>query len=142
MSAITAIYYRDGRPIDRLVPDEMLAILAHRGSDRFAVWCGESVALGHRMSWTTPESLTETLPLSDELTGLVVTADARIDNRDELLDVLSLKGRPAEIADSQLILAAYKKWGERCPEKLVGDFAFAIWDRQNQSVFCARDQMG
>ena len=142
MSAITAIYYRDGRPIDRSVPDQMLAILAHRGSDRFAAWCGENVALGHRMSWTTPESLTETLPLSDELTGLVVTADARIDNRDELLDVLSVKGRPGEVADSQLVLAAYKKWGERCPEKLVGDFAFAIWDRKNQTVFCARDQLG
>jgi asparagine synthase (glutamine-hydrolysing) len=142
MSAITAIYHRDGRPVDRLVSDQMLAILAHRGSDTFATWCGGNVALGHGMFWTTPESLTETLPLSDEPTGFVVTADARIDNRDEVLDVLSLKGRPTEIADSQLILAAYKKWGENCPEKLVGDFAFAIWDRQKQTVFCARDQLG
>src|SRR6185436_17233885 len=53
-----------------------------------------------------------------------------------------LHGRRAEVADSQLLLAAYEKWGERCPEKLIGDFAFAIWDRQNQSVFCARDPLG
>jgi asparagine synthase (glutamine-hydrolysing) len=142
MSAITAIYYRDGRPMHPTVSDQMVATLAHRGSDRAATWCEDNIALGHTMCWTTPESIQERLPLVDELRGLVVTADARIDNRDELLDVLSLNGRPAEIADSELILAAYEKWGEACPEKLVGDFAFAIWDRRRQILFCARDTMG
>lgn len=142
MSAITAIYYLNGRSIVPALSDQMLSILAHRGSDGAASWSGDSIALGHRMSWTTSESVLETLPLVDESKDFVITADARIDNRDELFDSLSLNGRRAEVGDSRLILAAYKKWGESCPEKLVGDFAFAIWDRRKQNVFCARDQIG
>ncbi|RMF00571.1 MAG: lasso peptide isopeptide bond-forming cyclase, partial [Chloroflexi bacterium] len=41
-----------------------------------------------------------------------------------------------------LILAAYQRWGEACPEHLIGDFAFAIWDANRQSLFCARDIVG
>ena len=44
--------------------------------------------------------------------------------------------------DSYFILKAYQKWGEKCPEELLGDFAFAIWDRDNKKLFCARDHMG
>ena len=50
-----------------------------------AVWCDGPIALGHQMLWTTPESLHEKLPFHDEKTGLVITADARIDNRKELI---------------------------------------------------------
>jgi len=78
--------------------------------------------------------------------NLVLTADACIDNRDELIVTIVTLGLadrpPAEIADSQLILAAYEKWGEYCPEKLLGDFAFAIWDERKQVLFCARDHFG
>ena len=38
-----------------------------------------------------------------------------------------------------IIAAAYEKWGERCPEKLLGDFAFSIWDGRKNMLFCARD---
>ncbi len=75
--------------------------------------------------------------------NLVITADARIDNREQLIGALGLDGRPhEEIADSELILAAYEKWGEDCPKKLLGDFAFALWDRRKRLLFCARDHMG
>jgi asparagine synthase (glutamine-hydrolysing) len=47
-----------------------------------------------------------------------------------------------KITDSQLILAAYEKWGETCAKHLLGDFAFAIWDRRQQLLFCARDHFG
>ena len=40
------------------------------------------------------------------------------------------------------ILKAYEKWGEKCPENLLGDFAFAIWDKNKEQLFCARDHMG
>jgi asparagine synthase (glutamine-hydrolysing) len=95
------------------------------------------------MLWTTPESLREELPLVDKTGDLVITADARIDNRKELIDALGLSLRPSEqISDSELILGAYQKWGEDSPEKLLGDFAFAIWDRRKQLLFCARDHVG
>jgi asparagine synthase (glutamine-hydrolysing) len=95
------------------------------------------------MLWTTPESLQEQLPLMSDDRGLILTSDARLDNRDELIARLDFKGRRSEqITDSALILAAYERWGESCPEKLLGDFAFAIWDRRRQALYCARDQFG
>jgi asparagine synthase (glutamine-hydrolysing) len=121
----------------------MVDILAHRGPDGAGAWSEESVGLGHRMLHTTPESLNEKLSLVDDRRGLVLTADARLDNRDELITALGFGGRPCEeLTDSELILGAYKRWGERCPERLLGDFAFAIWDRRRQELFCARDHIG
>ncbi|HEY9605863.1 MAG TPA: lasso peptide isopeptide bond-forming cyclase [Allocoleopsis sp.] len=143
MSAIAGIYYLDGQPVDRADLGRMVDTLAHRGPDDAAIWSEGCVGLGHRMLWTTPESLLEKLPLVDRRSDLVITADARIDNRDELIAKLSFCDRPAEkITDSQLILAAYEQWGKRCPEYLLGDFAFAIWDARQQQLFCARDHMG
>ena len=143
MSAIFGIYYLEGRPVDRTDLERMLESLAHRGSDGADLWSEGPVGLGHRMLWTTPESVHEKLPLLNHTGDVVLTADARIDNRDELLAVLGLTAcPPAQVADSQLILAAYEKWGEHCPEKLLGDFAFALWDGRKQILFCARDTSG
>ena len=74
--------------------------------------------------------------------GCAITADARIDYRDELITTLGLERSPAEIGDAELILSAYLRWGDRCPERLLGDFAFAIWDPRNHCLFCARDPFG
>jgi asparagine synthase (glutamine-hydrolysing) len=143
MSAIAGIFYLDGQPVDRSDLGRMVDTLAHRGPDGSAIWSEGFVGLGHGMLWTTPESLLEKLPLVDRTSNLVITADARIDNRDELIAKLQFGDRPAEkITDSQLILAAYEQWGKRCPEYLLGDFAFAIWDARQQQLFCARDHMG
>jgi len=141
MSAITGIFYRDGRKVD---PDQMKKMndrLSHRGKDGSAIWCQGSVGLGHQMLWTTPESLHEKLPFHDEKAGLVITADARIDNRKELSQELSIEDKE-DVSDSYFILKSYEKWGEKCPEYLLGDFAFAIWDENEEKLFCARDHMG
>jgi len=143
MSGIAGLFYLDGRPVEQTEIEQMTNILAHRGPDNAGIWRKGSVGLGHRMLHTTPESLHEKLPLTNISGDLVITADARIDNRDELIPLLGFDDRPAEdVADSQLILAAYEKWGEACPEKLIGDFAFVIWDGRQQQLFCARDHLG
>lgn len=143
MSAIVGIYNRDQRPVSQSSIDEMLARMAHRGIDGRSRWCEDHVGLGQAMLRTTPESLTERLPLVDQAANLVITADARIDNREELLcELYDLSGSATNISDSELILAGYKKWGHECPSRFVGDFAFAIWDRNNQEIFCARDHFG
>lgn len=143
MSGIFGIFFFDNRPVDPTNLGRMADRLVHRGPDGADVWYHGSVGLGHRRLYTTPESLHETLPLTGQAGQLVLTADARIDNRSELIPLLGLNDRPAgEITDSDLILAAYQKWGEACLNKLVGDFAFAIWDERQQQLFCARDPMG
>ena len=141
MSAITGIFYRDGRSVDPELIKKMNNKLSHRGPDGSSTWCEGSVAFGHQMLFTTTESLHEKLPFEDEKSGLVITADARIDNRKELSELLELEDTE-EVSDSLFIIKAYEKWGEDCPDKLLGDFAFAIWDKNNEKLFCARDHMG
>jgi len=143
MSGIAGIYFLDGRPVERTDVQRMMDGMAHRGPDGSGVWCDGSVGLGHQMLWTTPESLHEKLPNTNETGDLAITADARIDNRDELIPLLNFNGRPRErIPDSEVILAAYEKWGEQCPAKLLGDFSFVIWDNRKRKLFCARDPIG
>lgn len=143
MSAIAGVYYLDDRPVDCTDLGRMVDTLAHRGSDDSAIWSEGCVGLGHRMLWTTPESLLEKLSLVNQTGNLVITANARIDNRDELIAKLSFCDRPVEkITDSQIILAAYQQWGESCLKHLLGDFAFAIWDGCQHWLFCARGHMG
>ena len=89
---------------------------------------------------TTPESLHENLPFEDKESRLVITADSRIDNRQALTKQLGIGSDLAvDLPDSQIILQAYLKWGTECPKYLLGDFSFAIWDSQNQRLFCAVD---
>ena len=143
MSGIAGIFYRDGRPVQRPVLARVVEVIAHRGPNGSGLWCQGPVGLGHCMLWTTPESLQEAMPLIARGGELIITADARIDNRDELIRQLRLDEQPAAgIGDGELILAAYEKWGEHCPEHLLGAFAFAIWDKRRQQLFCARDQFG
>jgi asparagine synthase (glutamine-hydrolysing) len=95
------------------------------------------------MMHTTPESLHEPLPWQHPHLDLTITADARIDNREELFATLALPHDcRAGMPDSQLILYAYEKWGQNCPRHLLGDFAFAIWDGRTRTLFCARDPLG
>jgi asparagine synthase (glutamine-hydrolysing) len=98
--------------------------------------------LGQRRLHTTPESLYEQQPLVRAQGSRILVADSRLDNRDELAEALGIA--PAERAtlpDSALLLAAYEKWGDRCPEHLLGDFAFALWDQTTCTLLCARDHL-
>ena len=143
MSGIGGILNRSGKPIDPEIPVRMANTITHRGPDRTNVWREGKCALFHCMLQTTEESVHESLPYKDPLTGNVITADARIDNRAELANKLGLSPSESQkMADSAYILAAYNRWGEDCAEKLIGDFAFAIWDEKKKQFFCARDHMG
>ncbi len=140
MSGIAGIIYSDGRDVEQEVLERMVCSMSHRGPDGSVVWRQGAAGLGHCMLRTTPESLQERLPLSNGL--YAITSDARIDNREELLRRLRLPGSPGAIPDSALILAAYERWGEGCVDRLLGDFAFAIWDAARRKLFCARDHCG
>ncbi len=143
MSGILGLIYQDGRPVYDGQLRAMSDAIAHRGPDNSGLWCEGSAGFGHRMLWTTPESLCEKLPLWDEACQLAITADVRLDNRAELIAQLGLQRYPADsLADSQILLAAYRHWREACLDHLLGDFAFAIWDNNCRTLFCARDHFG
>lgn len=138
MSAIAGLVRLDGRPVDPAEPTAMRARLAHRGPDGGGDWHSGPAGLAHCLLRVTPESLTEQQPYAEH--GRTITADARLDNRAELCAAL---GRPDDgQSDAAIILAAYARWGEACVERLLGDFAFAIWDSAERTLFCARDILG
>jgi asparagine synthase (glutamine-hydrolysing) len=123
MSAIFGVFYPDGKPVTRVELDAMSESLSHRGTDDATSWSDGPIGLGHRMRWTTPESRGERLPKSYREGRFVISADARIDNSNELLDQLG-SGHLADhesITDTDIIVSSYEKWGERCIEKFLGD---------------------
>jgi asparagine synthase (glutamine-hydrolysing) len=143
MSGIAGIYHLDGRPVDPALLTRMTDIIAHRGPDGWGHWIDGPVGLGHRVLHTTPESLQEKQPLLGETGNLCLTLDGRVDNRDELGTALEARGAKLRTdTDAELVLRAYEVWGEECPKRIIGDFAFVIWDRRNQQLFCARDILG
>ena len=139
MSGIFGVLYRDGRAVDPADLHRISDRLRHRGPDGAGIWHRGSIGLGHRLLHTTPESLRETWPIVSTSDDIVLVADARIDNREELASMLGL---PLGVVDGELIIAAYQRWGREAPEKLIGDFAFGIWDAKRGTLFCARDPMG
>ena len=66
MSAITGLFYRDGRKLKPDIIEKMNDQVSHRGPDGSDVWDGENIGLGHQMLWTTTESIHENLPFHDE----------------------------------------------------------------------------
>ncbi len=145
MSGICGFLYHDDRPVPREPVHRMLDALTSWGDGPTEAWVAESgdppVGLGCRVMRVTPEDMFERQPLRSRDGQLVLVADARIDNRAELASALGL-GQSAELPDSAYILAAYEAWGDAAPERLLGDFAFALWDARRRSLICARDHMG
>ena len=143
MSGIAAVWRLDGAPLHQATLDRMIERLAPPAADAVGTWLDGPVGLGHRMLHATPESLQEKLPLAGDTGEVVVTADARLDNRVELMSALGLAHRVADgVSDGELVLRAWERWGEECPARLLGDFAFALWDARRRVLFCARDPAG
>jgi asparagine synthase (glutamine-hydrolysing) len=143
MSGIVGLLSPDGGPVDGGLLRRLTASLAYRGPDGQSVWQEGPVGLGHTLLATTPEAARERQPCSfDGRTW--VTADARVDGRGELIQALEAEGRGglAGATDAELILHAYAAWGDGCVQRLLGDFAFAVWDGPRRQLFCARDHFG
>jgi asparagine synthase (glutamine-hydrolysing) len=116
--------------------------LANRSVNGSRIWSDGPVGFVQCLFATTSDSDKSHQPLVYGSGRLVITADARIDNRRELAALLGLQGDEVEKPDEYFIVKAYEKWGRDCAGKLLGDFAFAIWDRERHRLFCARDSMG
>jgi len=143
MSGIAGYINFDGAPAATGTVERMTGAMSHRGPDGISHWVRGSVALGQCMLRTTPESLEEHQPLTNEDESLVLVMDGRVDNWEELRQ--ELLGRGAVLrsrADAELVLRAYETWGRECLSRIDGDFALVIWDVRRQEAFCARDRIG
>jgi asparagine synthase (glutamine-hydrolysing) len=146
MAGIAGIYCADGRPADLADLRRMAAAVEDRGPDGITYWNAGPVAFAYLQFCTTPESLAERQPLLSSAGDACLVWNGRLDNRKELLDALSAGGRRSadhtDRTDPGLVLAAYLQWGTECVERLVGDFALAVWDARLRRLWCARDYVG
>jgi asparagine synthase (glutamine-hydrolysing) len=143
MSAITGIINFNGDVVNIEQGDRLMEALQKYPSDYVDTWYSKQAFLGCHAQFITPESVYEILPYYDSERQLAITADAIIDNRNELFNLLQVDyGLRKNISDSELILLAYSKWGQEAPKYLTGDFAFMIWDERNRLLFGARDFSG
>lgn len=143
MSVFVSIVNLDGAPLDPALLTRLTDFVAYAGPDAQDTWMRGPVGLGHALLRTTFESQAERQPFSRDGRTWIV-ADARLDAREELLARFQAdsRARLRDAPDVEWILEAYEAWGEECVLRLVGDFAFVIWDARRQELFCARDHFG
>ena len=137
MSGISVLFHRDRRPVEPNALGEMLETMRHRGQDGLTGRLFDDVALGHASTVVLAEDEGVIQPIVSPRTDCAIVADVRLDNRDELLALLC--DCPPGVSDAEIILRAYERWGLDTPQRLLGDFAFAIWDPRQQRMVCARD---
>lgn len=144
MSAIVGIYCRDDNPAVAEQGETFMRVLSRfPAHDVQALRPDGGTFLGCHAQWITPESVGELNPLHDPERGLTVAADAILDNRDELCDLLGIDGgRRHAVTDTELLLAAYDAWGPGMADRLAGDFAFIIRDERRRQLYAARDFSG
>ena len=142
MCGIAGILDLAGRPVDAELPGRMVAAIAHRGPDAAGVYIDRHVGLGHaRLSIIDVTGGAQ--PMSIANGSLWITFNGEIFNYVELREELIQKGHQfATRSDTEVILHLYQEEGERCVERLNGQWAFAIWDAVHQKLFLSRDRLG
>ena len=143
MSAIAGLWRFD-RGADAVpVAERMSNSLSVFGPDGHGLWAApeRQLALIWRQFAVLPEDVYDRQPVRSPDGIHVLVADGRIDNIDELAGELDLSP-VRDLPDAAVIMAAYRKWAAACLDRLVGEFAFAVWNSRDRSLFLARDALG
>lgn len=143
MCGIAGIYHLSTpKPVDPLRVERMCDAIAHRGPDGFGVWTAPGIALGHRrLSIIDIAGSPQPMASSDGRAMLIFNGE--IYNFRELRSQLAAQGAQFHTdGDSEVILAAWQRWGRDCVQHLHGMFAFAIYDLADRTLFLARDRFG
>jgi len=143
MCGIAGIFQREAaRPVDPALVARMGDAMAHRGPDGAGVWSAPGVALGHRrLSIIDLAGSPQPMASTDGRAMLVFNGE--IYNYRELRAELAAQGAVFHTdGDSEVILAAWQRWGVDCLPRLSGMFAFAIYDQGQRCLFLARDRLG
>lgn len=143
MSALAGIWQFDHKPGASEKCSRQLAAQAIYGPHDKAKWDGGDVALGRCLFRILPEDVHDRQPLIGADGRFSLIADLRLDNREELTRELQIPDeRARRLCDAAVLLAAWERWQEASFDHLVGDYAFAVWDRTDQRLVLARDPLG
>ncbi len=128
---------------DPALLDEMTDSLAHRGPDGRGTWCAAHIGLGHRRLAVIGVD-TGAQPMHDSARDLTVTFNGEIYNFRALRQELENQGAVFRTeSDTEVLLRGYAAWGmEPLLSRLVGMFAFALWDGRERRLYLVRDRLG
>ena len=143
MCGITGIIAK--RAFNPAALQAMTARLVHRGPDGEGCWISSDgrVGFGHRRLAIIDPTDGGRQPMQDVSRRYIITFNGEIYNYVELTKRLKVEGISFRSkSDTEVLLEAYKMWGESCLTELNGMFAFAIYDTVKQTLFCARDRFG
>ena len=143
MCGITGIFDTRGRrDIARDVLARMNETQHHRGPDEGSCHVEPGLGLGHRRLSIIAVA-TGQQPIWNEDRSVAVIFNGEIYNFQELIPELTALGHVFRTrSDTEVIVHAWVAWGEACVERLRGMFAFALWDRNTETLFLARDRLG
>ncbi len=142
MSGIAGLLCFDGRPVARHTLERAANALRQYGPDRSDILTSGNIGLAHVLMRMTPEDRLDRQPLRGA-SGALITADLRLDNRDDVLARIGVAPREAQDwPDARVLLAAWERLGDDVWPMLRGPFAAAIWDPRGQSLTLARDHLG
>jgi asparagine synthase (glutamine-hydrolysing) len=142
MSAIAGVLHFDGRPVNRHELERAANALRQYGPDQSHSIAAGRVGLVNVLMRMTPEDRFDRQPWQGE-SGSIVTADVRLDNRDDVLDRIGVTQRDAMAwPDSSVLLTGWEKLGDEIWPILRGPFAAAIWNPRRHILTLARDHLG
>lgn len=142
MCGISGIIDRSNTPIPRGEIEAMNGRIRHRGPDDEGFFLENNVALGHRRLSILDLSPEGHQPMH-RAQRYVIVYNGEVYNYLELRDELITRGHAfTSHSDTEVILAAYEEWGEGCVSRFNGMWAFALYDRERQTLFCSRDRFG
>ncbi|RMG11211.1 MAG: asparagine synthase (glutamine-hydrolyzing), partial [Planctomycetota bacterium] len=143
MCGIAGIVRASGpRPDDRALVQAMIDRLRHRGPDGEGVVVSGPATLGHRRLAVIDLSERAAQPMRSPARACWLSYNGEVYGADALRDELASERPFVSRSDSEVVLAAYERWGEGCLERLNGMFAFAVWDEERGRLFLARDRYG
>ncbi|WP_447590556.1 N-acetylglutaminylglutamine amidotransferase [Aquipseudomonas campi] len=133
----------DQRPADLAAVERITHHLRQRGPDAHGFHAQGPIALGHRRLKIMDLAEASGQPMIDSDLGLSMVFNGAIYNYPELREELTRLGyRFFSDGDTEVLLKGYHAWGEQLLPKLNGMFAFAVWERDSQTLFLARDRLG
>jgi asparagine synthase (glutamine-hydrolysing) len=143
MCGISGLFDVQGlRSFDPALLTRVNNVQSHRGPDEHGLHLEPGVALGHRRLSVIDLS-TGQQPLFNEDATVAIVFNGEIYNFQSLVPELKALGHHFKThSDTEVIVHAWEAWGPDCVQRLRGMFAFAIWDRHQQTLFLARDRMG
>lgn len=143
MCGIAGIINFNQQAVGKKEIDRMLDTMRYRGPNDRGVFLTGSIGLGHLRLSILDLSQAGHQPMESSDCSLAITYNGEIYNYIEIKRELENKGYGFRTGtDTEVILAAYREWGEKCVEKFNGMWAFAIFDKRKSRIFLSRDHFG